>query len=422
MTSEPLMKGVLAVILAGGAGERLYPLTRHRAKPAVPFGGIYRLVDFTLSNCLNSGCRRVLVLVQYKFQSLHRHLRYAWNMLSPELGEYIEIVAPQKRVSEDWYRGTADAVFQNLYTIVPENPNQVLVLSGDHIYKMNYARMVEEHVASGAEMTVAAIQVPRKEASRFGVLEIDREQRVVGFQEKPDQPKPLPGDPGKALVSMGVYVFQTDLLMRACQDDANRMSSHDFGKDVIPRLIDECGVHAYLFVDENRKESQYWRDVGTVESYYDATMDLASVDPQFNLYDHNWPMRTRTPTAPPAKFVFADVGKRYGVAVDSIVSPGCIVSGGVVQRSVLSPHVRVNSYSEVENSILFNGVQVGRRARVRNAIVEKNVVIPEGETIGYDREKDRQRFFVTDSGIVLVERQHAEAPPAREPVPMRNGG
>jgi glucose-1-phosphate adenylyltransferase len=421
MNAQEQMKGVLAVILAGGAGERLYPLTRHRAKPAVPFGGIYRLVDFTLSNCLNSGCRRVLVLVQYKFQSLHRHLRYAWNMLSPELGEYVEIVPPQKRVSNDWYRGTADAVFQNLYTIVPENPNQVLVLSGDHIYKMNYARMVEEHIASGADMTVAALQVPRDEASRFGVLEIDRDQRVVGFEEKPAEPKTVPGG-RDSLVSMGVYIFQTDLLMRACQDDANRMSSHDFGKDVIPRLIEQCRVHAYLFVDENHKESQYWRDVGTVESYYDATMDLAAVDPQFNLYDAEWPMRTRTPTAPPAKFVFADVGQRYGVASDSIVSPGCIISGGTVRRSVLSPNVRVCSYSDVQDAILFNGVEVGRHARVRNAIVEKNVVIPENETIGYDLEKDRERFFVSERGIVLVERQHAEAPPARQPVLMRNGG
>ena len=407
MEAERLMKNVLALILAGGAGERLFPLTRHRAKPAVPFGGIYRLIDFTLSNCINSQCRRTHVLVQYKSLSLQRHIRYAWNMLHPDLGEFIEVIAPQKRVGENWYLGTADAIYQNLYSIVPENPKYVLILSGDHLYKMNYAKMVRFHEESGAEMTVACIEYALSEATRFGVLETDSTGRVVGFEEKPQNPKPMPNNPDLALVSMGIYVFNTDLLKKACCEDAERMSSHDFGKDIIPRLIENHRVYAYRFEDENRKASTYWRDVGTIESYWEASMDLVAVDPVFNLYDRDWPVRTRMPVAPPAKFVFADEGRRFGVAVDSIVSPGCIISGGMVKRCILSPEVRINSYSYVEDTVLFAGAVVGRHARIRRAIIEKYVRIPEHAVIGYDTEDDRKRYHVTPTGIVVVEREDA---------------
>ena len=407
MDSERLMKQVLAIVLAGGVGERLFPLTRHRAKPAVPFGGIYRLIDFTLSNCINSHCRRTHVLVQYKSLSLQRHIRYAWNMLHPDLGEFIEVIAPQKRVGENWYLGTADAIYQNLYSIMPENPKYSLILSGDHLYKMNYAKMVTFHEEAGADMTVAAVEYPLAQASRFGVLETDRDSRVVGFEETPENPRPMPDRLDMALVSMGIYVFNTEVLKKACCEDAERMSSHDFGKDVIPRLIENHKVYAYRFEDENRKSATYWRDVGTIESYWESSMDLVAVDPVFNLYDKDWPLRTRMTVAPPAKFVFADEGKRFGVAVDSIVSPGCIISGGMVKRCVLSPEVRINSYSHVEDSVLFTGANVGRHARIRRAIIEKYVKIPEYAVIGYDPEEDMKRYHVTPTGLVVVERDDA---------------
>ncbi len=400
-----VMKDVLAVVLAGGVGSRLYPLTRHRAKPAVPFGAVYRLIDITLSNCVNSGCRKVQVLVQYKSQSLHRHIRYAWNIFHPDMGEFIEIIAPQMRVGENWYLGTADAIYQNLYSIVPENPRYVLVLSGDHVYKMNYARLIAQHIAAGADMTVAAIEMPVEEARRFGVLQVDSLDRVDGFEEKPERPRAMPDKPDHALASMGVYVFNTDVLRRACCEDAERMTSHDFGKDIIPRLIEDRRVYAYRFQDENKKEAQYWRDVGTIESYWEANMDLVSVDPFFNLYDREWPIRTRMPMSPPAKFVFGDVGRRFGVAVDSVVAPGCIVSGGMVRRSLLSQDVRVNSYALVEDSILMRGVTVGRHCRIRNAIIEKEVHIPEGTVIGREAAPDTLRFHTTPGGITVIERE-----------------
>jgi len=405
---------VLAVVLAGGAGERLYPLTRHRAKPAVPFGGVYRLIDVTLSNCINSGCHKIQVLVQYKSLSLHRHIRYAWNILHAELGEFIEVISPQKRVGENWYLGTADAIYQNLYSIVPENPDQVLVLSGDHIYKMNYAKMLERHIEAGADMTVATIEAPIEQANRFGVLETDLHDRVIGFEEKPKQPHPMPDKPDKVLASMGVYVFETEVLKRACCEDAERMSSHDFGKDVIPRLIEDHRVYVHRFVDENKKNAQYWRDVGTIEAYWEANMDLVAVEPQFNLYDKEWPIRTRVPVVPPAKFVFAEQGQRFGAAVDSIVSPGCIISGGMVRQSILSPEVRVHSYAVVEQSILMGGVDIGHHARLRKAILERNVQIPSYAVIGYDLEEDAKRYHVTPSGIVVVERGDQKAQLAQE--------
>jgi glucose-1-phosphate adenylyltransferase len=398
-----LRADVLAVLLAGGAGERLYPLTRDRAKPAVSFGGPYRIIDFTLSNCLNSGLRRILIATQYKSQSLNRHVRLGWSVMNAELGEFIEILPPQMRVGERWYQGTADAVFQNLYLIEREAPRQVLILSADHIYKMDYARMLETHRDTGTAVTLGAIEVPLTEAHRFGVLEVDAGDRVIGFQEKPQSPVAAPGAPGACLASMGIYVFEWELLQRELVADAQAPhSGHDFGRDILPRLVAAGeAVQAHRFRDENRKESWYWRDVGTIDAYYDASMDLITVDPIFNLYDPDWPIRTYQPQFPPAKFVFDDDGRR-GFATDSIVSMGCIVSGASVHRSVLSPGVRVGSYSSVEDSILLRDAKVRRHARIRRAIIDRGVTVPSGARIGYDAAEDRRRHTVSPGGVVVV--------------------
>src|SRR5580658_5354067 len=403
------MKDTLGVLLAGGAGERLYPLTRDRAKPAVSFGGNYRIIDITLSNCINSGLRHMLILTQYKALSLNRHIRHGWNILANELGEFIEIIPPTKRVSDDWYRGTADAIYLNLHTIVQEGPEHVLVLAADHIYKMNYALMLEQHRRSGAEITVATILEKPEDTSRFGVAEIDPDGRFVGFEEKPAVPRRRsPYNPDYVSASMGIYIFNTSTLVRLLRDDAlDPSSSHDFGKDIIPKAIGDTKVFSFNFVDENQKEALYWRDVGTLDAYYEANMDLVSVSPIFNLYDRHWQIRTWQEQHPPAKFVFAQEsgheGRRMGVALDSIVSPGCIVSGGRVTNSVLSPNVRINSYCEVESSILFWNVVVGRRSRIRRAIIDRDVVIPENTEIGFDHELDRSRgYIVTENGITVV--------------------
>ena len=402
------MKDTLGVLLAGGAGERLYPLTRDRAKPAVTFGGIYRIIDITLSNCLNSDLRRVYILTQYKALSLNRHIREGWNILGREVGEFIEVLPPMKRVSDQWYQGTADAVYQNIYSIGSEQPKQVLILSGDHIYKMNYRKMMKQHQDSGADITLATIQVDPKETFQFGVVDVDKDGRIHGFEEKPKITALRSAqNPEKVAISMGVYLFNADVLIPVLLKDAeNPQSSHDFGKDILPRMVDDYRVYAYDFVDENKKEALYWRDVGTLEAYYEANMDVVSVSPIFNLYDEQWPIRTDQRQYPPAKFVFAETG-RTGTALDSIVSNGCIVSGGVVKNSVLSPDVRINSYSEVDASILFSHVSVGRRCRIRKAILDRDVHIPEGTTIGFDAEADRQRYFVTESGITVVTRDYS---------------
>jgi glucose-1-phosphate adenylyltransferase len=399
----PSMNQVLTVLLAGGAGERLHPLTRHRAKPAVPFGGMYRIIDFTLSNCVNSDCRRVLVLVQYKSHSLARHIRRAWNIMHPELGEFIDVVPPQQRVDNNWYLGTANALFQNMYMIDQVSPREVLVLSGDHIYKMNYKKMINMHRKIEADLTISAIEVPIEEAHRFGILEVDTSGRVIGFEEKPEYPKPIPTDPHTALASMGVYAFNTPVLREELSKDAGRKSSHDFGKDIIPNMVAHHSVYAHKFEDENKKETVYWRDVGTLDSYWQANMDLVQVEPHFNLYDKSWPLYTNLPMLPPAKFVFASPGERFGVAMDSIVSPGCIISGGTVNRCILSQEVRVHSYSHVEQSILLDGVRIGRYARIRRTIIEKGVQVPNDSIIGYDLEEDAKRYRVTPEGIVVVE-------------------
>jgi glucose-1-phosphate adenylyltransferase len=402
------MKDTLGVLLAGGAGERLYPLTRDRAKPAVTFGGIYRIIDITLSNCINSALRRVYILTQYKALSLNRHIREGWNIVADPLGEFIEILPPMKRVSENWYMGTADAVYQNIYSIGSEEPKRVLILSGDHIYKMNYGRMLQQHQDSGADVTIATILVDPSETMNFGVVDIDHEGRVVGFEEKPLTTKlRSPYNPEMVSASMGVYLFNTDVLIPVLLKDAEDPDSqHDFGHNILPRMADDYRVYSFNFIDENGKEALYWRDVGTLEAYYEANMDIASVSPVFNLYDEHWPIRTRQRQYPPAKFVFAEPG-RTGTALDSLVSSGCIVSGGTVRDSVLSPNVRVNSYAEVESSIVFSHVDIGRHCRIRRAIIDRDVHIPEGTVIGYDTESDRQKYFVTESGITVVTRDYS---------------
>jgi glucose-1-phosphate adenylyltransferase len=401
------MKDTLGVLLAGGAGARLYPLTRDRAKPAVTFGGIYRIIDITLSNCLNSDLRRVYILTQYKALSLNRHIREGWNILGTEIGS-LSRFSPMKRVSENWYMGTADAVYQHIYSIGSEQPKHVLILSGDHIYKMNYGRMLKQHNDAGADVTVATLLMDPSECSRFGVVEMDRDSRITGFQEKPKQTDIRSTfDPTKTSGSMGIYIFNTDVLIPVLLKDAeDPQSSHDFGKDILPKMLDEYRVYAFNFVDENKKEALYWRDVGTLEAFYEANTDLVSVSPVFNLYDEEWPIRTHQRQYPPAKFVFAESG-RTGEALDSLVSQGCIISGGQVKNCVLSPDVRVNSYSEVDSSILFSHVNVGRHCRIRRAILDRDVHIPEGTTIGFDAEADRQRYFVTESGITVVTRDYS---------------
>jgi glucose-1-phosphate adenylyltransferase len=391
-------------LLAGGAGERLYPLTRDRAKPAVPFGGVYRIVDITLSNCVNSDLRRIFVVTQYKALSLNRHLREGWNFLAPELGEFVQVLPPMQRVSENWYQGTADAIYQNLYSIGAEPSKYVLILSGDHVYKMDYQLMIKQHIDAGAEVTVGTIEFERSEASRFGIVELDSRDRIIGWQEKPQNPKPSPHDPSKCHVSMGIYCFNRDLLIESTMADAEDQSSgHDFGHNVIPHLIASGRrVYSYSFVDENKKEAKYWRDIGTIDALYEANMDLVSVSPIFNLYDNHWPLRTYQRQYPPAKFVFGQEGQRMGIAVDSIVSMGSIISGGRVYHSVLSFDVRVNSYTEVEDSILFSHVSVGRHSRIRRAIIDRHINVPEHTEIGYNLEEDRKKYHVTPSGIVVV--------------------
>lgn len=402
---ERLTRDMLALVLAGGKGERLHPLTIHRAKPAVPFGGKYRIIDFTLSNCINSNIRKIAVLTQYKSLSLDRHLALGWeHLLNPELDEYIISVPPQQRVDERWYEGTADAVYQNIYFIEKEEPAYLFILSGDHVYKMDYSEMFVSHLAKSAMGTIAAIEVDRDKASSFGVIEVDEESRIIGFEEKPENPKPMPWNPNQSLVSMGVYLFNTQDILSELKSDALRTTAHDFGRNIIPHMIATKRLFAYNFKDENKKEAKYWRDVGAIDGYWEANMDLASVDPLFNLYDSAWPIRTYQPQYPPAKFVFAQEqqGGRLGIALDSVVCDGCIVSGGRVQNSVLSPNVRVNSWADVRESVLMENVEVGRYCRIRKAIIDKDVSVPEGAVIGYDIEADRKRFHISSNGVVVI--------------------
>lgn len=396
------------MILAGGAGTRLDPLTRERAKPAVPFGGRYRIIDFCLSNFVNSGVYKLKVLTQYKSDSLNNHLSRAWRMTA-FLGHYCETVPAQMRTGSDWYKGSADAIFQNLNLIADEAPELVFVFGADHVYKMDVRQMQDFHLERKADCTVAAIPVPRAEASDFGVIQVDATGRVTGFFEKVKDPPAMPGRPDWCLASMGNYLFNADVLVKEVTTDAaDAQSSHDFGKSILSTLHSHATVYAYDFAQnklpgQTEKEVGYWRDVGTLDAYYAANMDLVGVDPIFSLYNNEWPIFTHGSNLPPAKFVFADyANKRVGHATDSLVSEGCIVSGSLVNRSVLSPMVRLNSYSEIESSILFENVTVGRHCVIKKAIIDKNVTIPPKTTIGVDPEADKKRFQVTETGIVVI--------------------
>ena len=398
------LRDTLTFILAGGQGERLKPLTLTRAKPAAPFGGAYRIIDFTLSNCIHSGLRRIHVLTQYQARSLEEHLRFGWNFLPRRLEQFISSRPPHHQASSNWYRGTADAIYQNLDSVAEEGPKYVMILSGDHIYKMDYSRMLEEHVRHGAALTIGAVRVPVSESRRFGILEVDEDSRVLSFIEKPERGPEVPGMPGNCLGSMGIYVFETTELVRRLHQDAElgAASSHDFGKDIIPAMMGEAPMYVHDFQDVAGAEDPYWRDVGTIDAYYDANMDLCNVSPQFNLYDTNWPIYTLWHNDPPAKTVFDDDDGRRAEAVDSLLCPGVVVSGGSVRRSILSNRVFVDEGALVEDSILFSGVQVGKGAKIRRAIVDKWCKVPDGETIGYDLAADRARFTVTESKIVVV--------------------
>lgn len=398
------MHETLTVVLAGGMGSRLSPLTDNRAKPAVPFGGKYRIIDFTLTNCLHSGLRRILVLTQYKSHSLQKHLRDGWSVFNPELGEYVTVVPPQMRKGDKWYSGTADAIYQNLWLLSRSEAKYVVVLSGDHIYRMDYEPMLNKHKESNADLTIACMEVPVEEAKSFGVMSIDETQKIVAFAEKPDSPEPVPSDPTKSLASMGIYIFTTEALIDALEKDAeDPNSSNDFGKDIIPKLIDKEGVYAHRFGEAAGRVSRdaYWRDVGTIDSFYQANMDLLKPVPPMNLYQQDWAIRTYEPQLPPARTVSSVTGNE-GIFINSIISSGVIISGGSVQNSVLSSNVRIENGSTVSDSILFDHVEVGEECQLRNCIIDKHVKIPAGTKIGINSTEDAKRFKISEEGIVVV--------------------
>nr|VFJ98588.1 MAG: glucose-1-phosphate adenylyltransferase [Candidatus Kentron sp. H]VFJ98851.1 MAG: glucose-1-phosphate adenylyltransferase [Candidatus Kentron sp. H]VFK03698.1 MAG: glucose-1-phosphate adenylyltransferase [Candidatus Kentron sp. H] len=397
-----ITRDTLALILAGGRGSRLKHLTLWRAKPAVPFGGKFRIVDFPLSNCINSGIRRIGVLTQYKSHSLIRHVHKGWGFLRGEFGEFVELFPASQRTSESWYAGTADALYQNLDLIRLQHPKYVVILAGDHIYKMDYGTMVAAHVQAEADMTVGCLEVPIADAREFGVMTVDESHRIIEFNEKPANPKPVPGSTDTALASMGIYVFNTDFLYEQLIRDAdNETSSHDFGKDIIPSVIDDSKVIAYPFRDPATGKQAYWRDVGTVDAFWEANMELVGLDPELNLYDDVWPIWTYQEQQPPAKFVFDDDDRR-GMAVDSLVSSGCVISGGTVRRSLLFSAVRVNSYAEVSDAVVLPEVDIARNCRITKAVIDRGCKVPEGMVIGEDPKADAERFYRTDKGIVLV--------------------
>jgi len=405
--TQRIINELLTVILAGGRGERLYPLTKSRSKPAVPFGGIYRIIDFTLSNCLNSGLRRIKLLSQYMSHSLDRHLKEGWNIFCPELGEYIDSVPPQQQFQETWYKGTADAIYQNIYLLEQIHPRYVLILSGDHVYKMNYDDMITYHMEKKADLTVATVEVERSHAANnLGVLQVENSGRVVDFDEKPLEPKPSPANPNRALVNMGIYIVNTEKLVRNVVADAKLDTSHDFGKDVIPAMIPRERVYAFNFVDPTGGEIFYWRDIGTVESYYEASMDLLSPNPHFDLYDPEWPVRTYMGQYPPAKLVRIGAEPegeiKYGRARNSIISPGCIIDGAKVINSVLSPGVYVEPNALVEDSVIMHRTHIGARCRVRRAVIDQDVNLSAGSTVGYDRQEDLRHFQLSETGLVLI--------------------
>ncbi len=397
-----LTRDTLALILAGGRGSRLKQLTLWRAKPAVPFGGKFRIIDFPLSNCVNSGIRRIGVLTQYKAHSLIRHIQQGWGFLRGELNEFVELLPAQQRIETSWYEGTADAVYQNLDIIHSHEPGYVLILAGDHVYKMDYGEMLAYHVEQNADLTVGCMEVPLEQAKAFGVMQVDDDGRVIRFQEKPESPEPIPGRPEEALASMGIYVFSTKFLEEQLVKDASdTYSSHDFGKDIIPAVMETHKVVAYPFRDPQSGKQAYWRDVGTVDAFWEGNLELIGVTPELNLYDDRWPIWTHQAQLPPAKFIFDDDDRR-GMAVDSMVSGGCIISGSVVRHSLLFSNVKVNSYSHVEDSVLLPDVVIGRNCKVQRAVIDVGVHIPPGMEIGIDLEKDADRFYVSPGGVVLV--------------------
>ena len=401
----PLTKNTVALILAGGRGSRLKSLTDARAKPAVPFGGKFRIIDFPLSNCINSGIRRIGVATQYKSHSLNQHIQRGWGFLRGEFNEFIELWPAQQRVKEDWYKGTADAVFQNLDIMRNIGAEYVLILAGDHIYKMDYGQMLAAHAKNKADLTIACINVPLQDAKAFGVIGVDNEDRVIEFQEKPDHPKALPDNPEQAFASMGIYVFSAAFLYEQLIYDADdSKSEHDFGKDIIPRIIDKYRVYAHRFTDScvgAKDGNYYWRDVGTVDAYWEANMELTKVTPELNLYDRDWPIWTYQEQLPPAKFVFNNKG-RCGMATDSLISGGCIVSGSVINQSVVFSDVRVHSFCEIKDSVILPEVTIGRNVKLNRVVIDKGAEIPEGMEIGFNPEEDKKRFYVTDKGITLV--------------------
>lgn len=398
-----ILRDTITVILAGGQGERLHPLTALRGKPSVPFGGKYRIIDFTLSNCLNSGLRRVYVLTQYKSDSLNQHIYEAWSIFNPELGEFIYSVPPQRKLNNDWYLGTANAIYQNLNLLSDRKANWVLVLGGDHIYKMDYLRFLQYHIDKEADLSIACIEVPKDEASRFGIVGVKDDYSVESFIEKPDNPPVIPDRPDHSFVNMGIYVFNAASLKEVLVEmDSKKIKANDFGQDIIPYMVkSKAKVFAYKFQDENKKNETYWKDIGTLDSYFAANMDLLSISPQFNLYDPDWPIRTYQYQFPPAKTVSHE-GERVGRTLNSLICDGSIVSGGLVERSILGPNVRINSFAYITDSIIFNNCKIGRHARIRRAIIDKNVNIPEKYEIGFDPEGDKKKFTVTDSGIVII--------------------
>ena len=397
-----LTRGTLAMIMAGGRGERLKHLTEHRCKPATPFGGKFRIIDFVLSNCVNSGIRQISVLTQYKAHSLIQHIQRGWGYLRGEFGEFVEIVPAQQQRGPDWYRGTADSLWQNMDMIRQHRPLHVLVLAGDHIYKMDYGPMIGYHVEKEADITVGVVEVPRVRAREFGVMTVEEGNRVVRFLEKPRDPEPIPGRPDVALASMGIYVFNPRLLERLLRADAEDAdSAHDFGRNIVPGAIDKLRVIAYPFEDVRTKAQNYWRDVGTVDAYYEANLELATVSPDLNIYDEQWPIWTYQEQLPPAKFVFNDDDRR-GQAIDSMVSGGCIISGSRILSSLLFSSVRVHDYSSIERSVILPHVRVGERCVIRNAIIDEGTDVPDGTRIGVDSQADAERFHITEGGVVLV--------------------
>ncbi|PKL87812.1 MAG: glucose-1-phosphate adenylyltransferase [Ignavibacteriae bacterium HGW-Ignavibacteriae-2] len=402
-----LLRSTLTMILAGGLGERLKPLTEHRTKPSVPFGGKYRIIDFALSNCLNSGFRKIYVLTQYKSDSINRHIYETWNIFNPELGEFIYSIPPQQKISNNWYTGTANAIYQNLNLTEDHMVDNMLVLSGDHIYKMDYLKMLQYHIEKKADLSIASFYVPKDIANRFGVIEIDKNYRVKSFIEKPENPPEVPDKPGQSFVNMGIYIFNVKVMRNILTEmEKGGVKNLDFGSHVIPKMIkDGYNIYSYRFVDENKKEKPYWVDVGTLDSYYAASMDLISVSPDFNLYDSSWPIRSAQYQSPPAKTISHE-GERVGRAFNSLITDGSIISGGLVERSILGPHVRVNSYSYVTDSIIMDRCNIGRHTRIRRAIIDKNVVIPEGVEIGFDSNTDKKRFKVSETGIVIIPKNY----------------